>query len=54
VRLLARLGPPPAVIWVTCGNTSNSRLQDILSTAMPKAMALLQAGDWLVEVRDSR
>jgi predicted nuclease of predicted toxin-antitoxin system len=53
VRLLARLGPPPAVIWVTCGNTSNSRLEAVLSAAMPKAMAHLHAGDSLVEIRDS-
>lgn len=25
VLLLDRLGPPPQIIWVTCGNTSNAR-----------------------------
>ena len=25
VLLLDKLGPPPQVIWVTCGNTSNAR-----------------------------
>ena len=29
VRLLADLGPPPKVIWITCGNTSNSFLRQI-------------------------
>ena len=28
-ELLARLGPPPQVIWVTCGNTSNARMHQI-------------------------
>ena len=30
VDLLERFGPPPRVLWVTCGNTSNARLRDIL------------------------
>jgi hypothetical protein len=25
VEMLQRLGPPPKVAWVTCGNTSNAR-----------------------------
>ncbi len=25
--LLERFGPPPKIIWVTCGNTSNQHLQ---------------------------
>jgi len=29
VDLLDRLGPPPQVIWLTCGNTSNAKLQNI-------------------------
>jgi predicted nuclease of predicted toxin-antitoxin system len=31
VLLLDRLGPPPQVIWVTCGNTSNGRLKEVLT-----------------------
>ena len=26
VLLLERFGPPPQILWVTCGNTSNARL----------------------------
>ena len=26
VEMIERLGPPPAVIWITCGNTSNRNL----------------------------
>ena len=29
VLLLDRFGPPPQVLWVTCGNTSNARLGNI-------------------------
>ena len=28
-ELLERLGSPPSVIWITCGNTSNARLIEI-------------------------
>ena len=30
VDLVERLGPPPQIIWLTCGNTSNLRLREIL------------------------
>ncbi len=29
--LVLRHGPPPQIIWITCGNTSNRRLEEILS-----------------------
>lgn len=35
VKLLEELGPPPQVIWLTCGNTSNARLKQILAKALP-------------------
>lgn len=50
VDLVERLGPPPQIIWLTCGNTSNQRLQEILSSVMPQAMALLDSGESLVEI----
>ena len=43
-------GSPPQVIWITCGNTSNARLQDILSRAWPTVIQLLASGEKLVEV----
>jgi predicted nuclease of predicted toxin-antitoxin system len=52
VELLRRLGPPPKVIWVTCGNTSNARLRDILTRVLPAALALLERGESLVEIGD--
>ena len=50
VQLLDKLGPPPQVIWVTCGNTSNARLKEILTTTLPKALDLLNFGEKLVEI----
>jgi predicted nuclease of predicted toxin-antitoxin system len=50
VDLVNRLGSPPQVIWLTCGNTSNARLRDILRATLPEALALLRAGEALVEI----
>ena len=50
VLLLDKLGPPPQVIWVTCGNTSNARLKEILTNTLPKALDLLNLGEKLVEI----
>ncbi len=50
VELVSRYGAPPQVIWLTCGNTSNARLKQILTMALPQAIALLEAGEPLVEI----
>ncbi|HWW76820.1 MAG TPA: DUF5615 family PIN-like protein [Pyrinomonadaceae bacterium] len=51
VRLLVEFGPPPQVIWLTCGNTSNARLRQILLRALPGALSLLNSGQPMVEIR---
>lgn len=53
IRLLDEFGPPPSVIWVTCGNTSDARLQEILRTTFANAVALLDSGERLVEITRS-
>jgi len=45
-HLLDRFGPPPQVLWLTCGNTSNERLQEVL----PAALELLAVGEPLIEI----
>ncbi|MFZ9737638.1 MAG: DUF5615 family PIN-like protein [Prochlorotrichaceae cyanobacterium] len=50
VDLVDRLGPPPQIIWLTCGNTSNARLREILASVLPQALEMLQSGDRLVEI----
>jgi predicted nuclease of predicted toxin-antitoxin system len=52
VRLLERHGPPPQVLWLTCGNTSNARLVEILSASWSTISALLSDGEKLVEIGD--
>ena len=49
-EMVGRLGPPPAVIWLTCGNTSNASLRAILSGTLPRAIELIARGDALVEI----
>jgi predicted nuclease of predicted toxin-antitoxin system len=51
-ELVGRLGSPPHVLWVTCGNTTNARLRQILSVCMPAVIAKLQAGERLIEITD--
>ena len=53
-RLLAQRGPPPHVIWLTFGNTSNAVVRSALTSSLPDALALLDAGEALVEVRTAR
>jgi predicted nuclease of predicted toxin-antitoxin system len=52
-RLLDRFGPPPQVLWLTSGNTSNERLQQVLLPVLPAALELLAAGEPLVEIGDT-
>ena len=48
--LLERLGPPPQIVWITCGNTSNAVLRGVLERSFPDARRLLEAGEALVEI----
>jgi predicted nuclease of predicted toxin-antitoxin system len=43
-------GSPPQVLWITCGNTSNVIMQEILAKALPEAIVMLEAGEPLVEI----
>jgi predicted nuclease of predicted toxin-antitoxin system len=50
--LLERHGPPPKVIWVTMGNTTNARLREVLQRLLPAALELVAKGESLVELSD--
>ena len=54
VKLLDQYGPPPQVIWLRCGNTSNAYLRGLLAVTLAKALARLQEGEPLVEITDPR
>lgn len=48
--LVARHGPPPQVLMLRCGNTSNARLREILGALLVPALDLLRSGEPLVEI----
>ena len=50
--LVERLGPPPQVLWLTCGNTSNRYLKDIFQKCLQTAIDLLNQGEPIVEIND--
>jgi predicted nuclease of predicted toxin-antitoxin system len=52
VLLLQRFGPPPSVLWVRCGNTSNAYLRNVLMRTFPNAIKLIGSGEPLVEITD--
>ena len=41
VEMVLRSGPPPKILWVTCGNLTNRRLHKVLAQTFPDAMRLL-------------
>ncbi len=50
VELVERHGPPPQVVWVTCGNLRNAELRTLILDAWPRVAELLAAGETLVEI----
>jgi predicted nuclease of predicted toxin-antitoxin system len=52
VELVSRHGPPPHLLWVTCGNMTNTRLREVFTAVFDPACALLQEGRAIVEIAD--
>jgi predicted nuclease of predicted toxin-antitoxin system len=50
VRLVEQRGSPPQLIWITCGNSSNSNLRRIFESTLEDALKILHAGDEIVEI----
>lgn len=50
IEMVERLGPPPQIIWITCGNTSNQKLRELLGDLFQDAMRMLYTGEPLVEI----
>jgi predicted nuclease of predicted toxin-antitoxin system len=48
--LVERMGPSPQIIWITCGNTSNAAMRDLLRRHLPKALQVLAQGEPLIEI----
>ena len=52
VELITQRGPPPRLLWVTCGNLTNRRLREVFGALFNDALALLHAGERIVELGD--
>ena len=50
VDLVLMHDTPPQIIWVTCGNTSNAFLRNLLQRVFPQILQLLESGEPLVEL----
>lgn len=50
VELVQRLGTPPQILWLTCGNMTNKHLQHLLEHTFDKACELLETGEAIVEL----
>jgi len=48
--LVNRLGQPPQILWVTCGNRSNVLMKELLIRTFPQAIELLTIGEPIVEL----
>jgi len=51
VDLVGRLGSPPTVIWLRCGNTSEDRLKQILTDHLDEALDFIASGESFVEIQ---
>lgn len=50
IELVLRHGAPPKLIWLTCGNVSNTALQILLRAKLGEAIELLDSGETIVEL----
>lgn len=50
VDLVCRLGSPPQIVWLTCGNVTNRYLRQLLNATLPEALKQLQQGEAVVEI----
>ena len=53
VTILDQVGPPPQIVWITIGNTSNAHLREVIGQRFHTIVGLLQAGEALVELGET-
>jgi predicted nuclease of predicted toxin-antitoxin system len=54
VDLVCRLGIPPQILWLTCGNVTNRNLHQLLTITLPDALNRLHQGEMIVEISNYR
>lgn len=53
IDLVCRLGSPPQILWLTCGNVTNRNLRQLLTATLPTALERLEQGDTIVEISNA-
>lgn len=53
IDLVCRLGSPPQILWLTCGNVTNRNLQQLLTATLPEALERLRQGEMIVEISNT-
>jgi predicted nuclease of predicted toxin-antitoxin system len=51
--LVCRLGAPPQILWLTCGNVTNRNLRQLLTATLPDAIERLRQGEAIVEISNN-
>ena len=51
LQLLEQHGPPPRILWLTTGNTSNARVRDVLLARWARVHELFDNGEVLIEIQ---
>jgi len=54
VALVEQHGPPPQILWITAGNATEARLEELLASTWSQIKQLLAAGERLIEITDRR
>ncbi len=50
IDLVCRLGAPPRILWLTCGNVTNRNLRQLLTATFLDALKQLEQGEVIVEI----
>lgn len=50
--LVTRRGPPPQVLWITCGNPTNAGLRAFLIQTLATGLELIRRGEPLVRLAE--
>lgn len=53
IDLVCRLGSPPQILWLTCGNVTNRNLRQLLTATLPDALEQLCQGEMIVEITNT-
>ncbi len=53
IDLVCRLGTPPQIVWLTCGNVTNRYLHQLLIATLPETLDQLRQGEMIVEISNA-